>query len=138
MKKTYLWRILFLIISIVLFGWGYLVVNSFELGICKKGLSCFLKYGSYIDPLMFYSISLIAISPFLFFIADNTFLKWLRFALVWILLSIIFIALAPVSTGGWMSFGPTKESVSIWMGSFLVIISFGLISYQNFSLKKKK
>jgi hypothetical protein len=36
-----------------------------------------------------------------------------------------------------MNFGPTKESVSIWMGSLLFIISLGLISYQVYKSKRK-
>jgi hypothetical protein len=36
-----------------------------------------------------------------------------------------------------MNFGPTKEAVSIWMGSLLFFISLGLISFQIFKAKRK-
>ncbi|MDX9856084.1 MAG: hypothetical protein RBS86_04715 [Candidatus Moranbacteria bacterium] len=65
-------------------------------------------------------------SPFLFFFSDKFFIKWLRFALIWFFLAIVFIALAPVYTGGWMNFGPTKESVSIWMSGLFMAISLGM------------
>ncbi len=77
------------------------------------------------------SLSLLVVSLALFFVRDIVFLKWLRFAIVWFAVSVIFIALAPVSTGGWMSFGPTKELVSIWMGALFVVISFMKLLYDS-------
>jgi hypothetical protein len=129
MQKTYWWRIVVLFLGIVVFGWGYLVVNAFDLGLCGVGKKCFFNYGSYVDPLMFLSLALFVITPFLFFINDLIFKKWLHFAIAWFMLAAIFITLAPVYSGGYIGLNPTKESVSIWMGSLFVIISIIQIAW---------
>lgn len=126
MQKTYWWRITVLMLGMIMFGWGYLAVNASELKL----------YNPYIDPLMFLSISLIAISPFLFFVHDMVFLKWLRFALVWFALAVVFIILSPEYQGGWIGIGPEKESVSIWMSSLFVIISLIKISWDSWKIRK--
>jgi hypothetical protein len=127
-KKTYWWRILIVLVGIIAFAWSYLVANAYKLGTCHKGDYCFFQYMNYIDPLAFYSLFLFAVSISLFFINDNIFLKWLRFAGAWIILSIFAIAIAPNHSGGILSFGgPTKEDVSIWMGTLFVILSLAKI-----------
>lgn len=123
MQKTYWWRIGIVVVGGFVFGWEYLAVNAFETNLCDSVNNCIFRYTSYTDSLMFLSLSLLITSPFLFFVQDNVFLKWLTFALAWFVITSILIALAPVSTGGWMSFGPTKESVSIWMGTLFIIVS---------------
>jgi predicted MFS family arabinose efflux permease len=122
-----------------MFGYGYLAANNEGLGLCKiEGgkQTCSIHYNDFIDPLMFSAISIVVLSLFLFFISDNVFKKWLRFAIAWFIVDVVLIALAPTYTGGWMNFGPTKESVSIWMGVLFVIISLVLIIWQ--SLKERK
>ena len=126
MQKTYWWRVLFLFFGVIIFGYTYIAAYGNELGLCKvkNGMeSCMINYNSYIDSLGFLSISIIITDIFLFFISDKIFLKWLRFASIWCVLTIIFISSAPVYTGGFMSFGPTKELISIWMGTLFVILS---------------
>ncbi len=75
------------------------------------------------EPLVLSTLPLLVVSPFLFFISDAVFLKWLRFAVVWFGVTAIFVIMAPVYTGGFMGFGPTKEGVSIWMGILFVVVS---------------
>ena len=137
MQKTNWWRMVVLFLGMIIFGWGYLVVNAFELGLCDKGGRCFLTYGSYVDPLMFLSLFLLIISPMLFFVRDAVFLKWLKFAIAWFALAAIFIALSPVYSGGSIGLNPTKESVSIWMGSLFVIISLAQLFWVSRNLKKR-
>jgi hypothetical protein len=132
MKKNYWWRIGLIVLCLIILSMAFIGPCNLNIEKCLGGDSIFIT-----RTFFHIFLSLFLISPFLFFINDNIFLKWLRFALIWILLSIILIALVPVSTGGWMNFGPTKESVSIWMGSLLFIISLGLISYQSYKARKK-
>jgi hypothetical protein len=73
----------------------------------------------------------LVVSPALFFVRDTVFLKWLRFAIVWFAVAVVLIVLAPVSTGGWMNFGPTKELVSIWMGALFVVISLVKLAWDS-------
>ncbi|MFZ2976088.1 MAG: hypothetical protein WA055_05685 [Candidatus Moraniibacteriota bacterium] len=128
-KKTYWWRILVALLGTILFGWSYLVTNAYELNICHKNSYCFFQYAKYIDQIAFYSLFMIIISPFLFFINDKIFLKWIRFAGVWIVLSILAITITPSHSQGILSFGgPSKELVSIWMGALFVILSLAKIA----------
>jgi hypothetical protein len=139
MKKTYWWRIIILLFSTALFGYGYLAANNTRLGLCKMESgkqACFIHYNSYIDPLMFFSIFLFAISLLLFFVSDKIFLKCLRFAGIWMALSIILIALTPKTSGGWISLGPDREMVSIWMGALFFILSLGRIVWDVRKEKK--
>lgn len=121
MKKTYWWRGVIMLFATVVFVYGYIAVNKDELGL----------YNSYIDPSMFLSLSLLLVSPFLFFIRDAVFLKWLRFAGVWFFLSALFVALSPEYQRGWMGIGPTKELVSLWMGVLFVIASIAKIVWDS-------
>jgi len=128
-----------LFVGMIMLAYGYVVINNEKLNLCKSedGIDvCILHYNSYIDPVMFFSLAVILISLVLFFISDSIFKKWLHFALIWFLLTIILIIFAPVSTGGLMNFGPTKESVSIWMAFLFIISSLILIAYQKYKLRK--
>ncbi|EKD58677.1 MAG: hypothetical protein ACD_56C00073G0006 [uncultured bacterium] len=122
MQKTYWWRFVGLFLGLIVLGWGYISINVYEIGICEVAGDCFFKYHKYIDYLMQASLSLIFTSAVLFFVNDFVFKKWLKFAIAWITLATIFIIFAPTSSTQIVG-NPTKESVSIWMGSLFVIIS---------------
>jgi len=141
MKKTYWWRFLFLITGIIIFGYSWVASYGDELGLCnlENGVEkCILNYNSYVDSLGFFSISIIIISLSLFFITDKIFIKWLRFATVWIILSIFLIVITPEYSGGWISMNPDRESVSIWMGVLFVILSLGKIGWDSWREKSFK
>lgn len=120
MKKTYWWRALVLLIGLLFLGYGYLAVGDY-----------IFYYNAYVDPIMFIALSLLLISPALFFIKDNIFKKWLKFAVIWIILTAIFVSLSPEYSGGYIGLNPTKESVSIWMGVFFVILSLVKIFWDS-------
>lgn len=126
MQKTYWWRVSLIIACLVVIFGSYVGTCQFSFGKCIGGDSIpFTR--------MFFHITLSAliVSPTLFFIRDAVFLAWLRFAIAWFVITVILIALAPVSTGGWMSFGPTKELVSIWMGGLFVIVSLAKLAWDS-------
>lgn len=138
MQKTYWWRVSFLILGIIMFGYSYVVSYSNNLGLCEvnKGVEkCVFEYNSYIDAFGFSSVSIIIIAIILLFISDKIFLKWLHFAVVWIVLSIIAIVVTPEYAGTGVLSGPNREMVSIWMGSLFVIISLIKIIWDS---KQKK
>lgn len=126
MQKTYWWRASLVAICLVVILGFYISTCRFSFGRCLGGDSIPLTR-------MFFHIalSLFFVSSSLFFVRDIVFLKWLRFAIAWFAGTIILVALAPVSTGGWMSFGPTKELVSIWMGGLFVVISFAKLVWDS-------
>ncbi len=135
--KTYWWRIVVLLLFLVGIFIGYIIFYPYEFGICnplsKNCIFSTLKR-TVAEPLFLFSVISFIISPFLFFINDKIFLKWLRFAGVWIVLSILAITITPSHSEGILSFGgPSKELVSIWMGALFVILSLAKITlaYRN-------
>lgn len=74
----------------------------------------------------------------LFLTSDKTFIKWLKFAVGWIILSLIFISATPEYSGGWVSFTPDREQVSIWMSGLFLAISLVLIAYWSSKEKSQK
>lgn len=129
MQTTYWWRLAIFSLSGLVFGWGYLVTS-------KRILDDW--YGAYTDPFLFLSLALLIISPSLFFVNDSIFKKWLRFSVVWFSLTIVFIILVPEYQGGWIGFGPEKESVSVLMSTLLVIFSFGQLTWESWKGRKAK
>ncbi|MFA6047644.1 MAG: DUF202 domain-containing protein [Parcubacteria group bacterium] len=125
MEKTYLWRILTILLSLVLLGAAYLM-NGRNI----------LYLESISSPLFVLSMAMLLVSIILLFINDRIFLKWLRFAIVWVILSIILIALTPEYSGGWVPMNPDRESVSIWMGSLFVVLSLAKIIWDSWKEKK--
>ena len=113
MKKTYWWRILISLFVLVLLCVIYII------------------HAKFLKPFFFFSLLLFIASIFLFFISDKIFLKWLKFATAWVVISIILIIFAPTSGGAWLPMNPTKELVSIWMGSLFVILSLIQIIWQS-------
>jgi len=130
MQKTYWWRnVVIGVCSLILIS-AFFVSCEQKIGKCIGGNSIPI-----VRSLFHFSLAFLITSPLLFFINDNVFLKWFRFALVWFSLAAIFIFFAPVYSGNIVG-NPTKESISIWMGSLFVILSLGqFVWYWNKSKK---
>ena len=131
MQKTYWWRAILTVGLVVVLGSLYIGICDFKFSRCFGGNNILFT-----RTLFHFSLSILSISPFLFFIADSVFKKWLRFTAVWFILALIFIILAPEYQGGWIGIGPEKESVSIWMSSLFVIISLVKISWDSWKIKR--
>ena len=131
MQKTYWWRICTLFLGGGLTFTGVIYENYFCFAYNNQCPFDSLRL-TVLEPIMFLSLSLLAVSFFLFFIRDDVFLRWFRFAVIWFVVSAVFIFLSPVSSGGWgANLNPTKESVSIWMSSLFVIVSLAKIIWDT-------
>lgn len=111
MQKTYWWRIGLLLMSLTIVVWTLI----YDIYICfPDGLGAcpMLFYRNYfLDPVGFFSVAFAVVSLFLFFVSDIVFKKWLWFAALWILLSILIIVPAPMHSGGLITgFQFTKEN----------------------------
>lgn len=116
-----------------------LILLSAYIGYCEYRLSKCLFGNSILMTRTFFhfSLSLLAVSPLLFFISDKIFKKWLRFAGIWFAVAAILILISPEYSGGFgPSLNPTKESVSIWMSSLFVIGSLAIIVREKLSARK--
>lgn len=132
MKKTYLWRIALTSVSILVLLSVFISKCNFNINRCLGGDSIYVA-----RTIFHIFLAILIISLVLFFVTDKIFLKWIRFTVVWIILSIILIAITPTYPGGWMPImAPDKESVSISMGSLLVILSLGQIVWQSWKARK--
>ncbi|MFA6159594.1 MAG: hypothetical protein WC678_00700 [Parcubacteria group bacterium] len=134
-KKTYWWRVITVLLFLTGTFIGYILFYPYQVGICNSlGRGCVFSAlkRTIAEPLFLFSAFSSIVSIFLFFINDKIFLKWLRFAGVWIVLSIFAIAITPSHSGGILSFGgPSKEDVSIWMGALFVILSLAKIVWDS-------
>jgi hypothetical protein len=84
-----------------------------------------------------FSLALLVISPFLFFVRDKTFLCWSRFALIWLVVSVMLILLTPeYYRGGFLNLNPTKEQVSMWLAQFFVPASILLLAWKSRKTKE--
>jgi hypothetical protein len=82
----------------------------------------------FVRTIFHFDLSLLLVTPFLFFVRDEVFKKWLWFALVWFGISAFFIALTPAYNHGLFSMmNPTKEGVSLWMSILFIPLSLGLL-----------
>jgi len=74
---------------------GYLIFYPYKYGLCKHE-SNFCVFGplkrTFAEPLFLMSLSIIVVAFLLFFINDNVFKKWLRFAIIFLVVSLILIA----------------------------------------------
>lgn len=136
MNKTYWWRISISIVSLVVIFLGYLSIYAYEIGICSRGANCSFGYNPVIDSILYLAISTLLVSLITFFVLDKVFKSWFKFYIVWIIITIIFIYLAPTYSSGVIANSPTKEIVSIWMSVLFVIISIISFIVQTKKLKK--
>lgn len=126
MKKTYWWRL-----SVLLIGFSFSCYWILSVNIVPK------SFFSFTEPVGYLSISLLISAVFLFFISDFVFKKWLRFALIWFILSIMWIVSVPTYDSGMFSMmNFTKGIVARLMSVLFVPVSLGVIFF--FSRKEKK
>ena len=86
-------------------------------------------------------LSMAIILPLSFVVSTKTFKKWLIFVASWLVIDIVWIINSPVMSHHDFDIGPTtKESVSTWMGFFLIFSSLAMFivsKMENTSLWKK-
>lgn len=132
MQKTYWWRVIFVLACIVILIGLLIGPCEYKLGKCLGGNSILVA-----RTFFHVTLSLLIVTPFLFFVRDVVFLKWLRFGLVWFFVAVVLIALAPEYSGGWgPNLNPTKESVSIWMAFIFVIMSFAKLACDSWKMRR--
>ena len=82
-------------------------------------------------------LSILSVSIFTFFISDRIFARWITFAIVWMIMAVSAIAISPIYSP-YIFGGPTKESVSIWMGTLFVIISLTMFAVMTWRERRHK
>jgi hypothetical protein len=139
MHKTYSWRVAILILLLFSFSVAYILKNQLLFGICDHVYfadtyqGCLDKGSKSVgNPLMCLSFSLLAVSPFLFFVRDEVFLKWLRLSLVWFGTAAFFVILTPEYQSGIFSMmNPTKEGVSVFFAVAFIPLSLATLFWHS-------
>ncbi|MFZ2154054.1 MAG: hypothetical protein WAV16_02370 [Candidatus Moraniibacteriota bacterium] len=128
MKKTYWWRVLLSFFAAIGITIGEITFYPYKYGLCKDSLdNCAVSVlrKSFSEPLFIFAVALFFTSLFLFFVSNNIFTKWFKFASIYTVFAWLAILITPVYPGGFMD--PNREQVSIWMSGLFLIISLILI-----------
>ena len=126
--------------AILTFVYYELIVFSGKLGICSNiehGLSCFVDFVYLINPLTYISLLFAIIFSMMVFVSNYILRKWVNFFIYWVVLETFLIISFPYDYGGWMSFGPTKDLVSLYMSSLFLVISIIMIIIWTIQEKRK-
>lgn len=84
------------------------------------------------DPLYFYSLGFALGAFILLFINHTIFKKWVRFAVWWIPLSIILIAVTPSTSGQWLPlFFVGKSLLSLILGGVFSVVTVLIVVRSN-------
>ncbi|HWQ59767.1 MAG TPA: hypothetical protein VN420_01315, partial [Candidatus Fimivivens sp.] len=79
-------------------------------------------------PILLLTLAFLVVTPFLFFVRDEIFKKWLWFALAWFIVSGVLIALAPQYVYSFLPlYAITKATVTYWSSVLFVPLSLGLL-----------
>jgi len=156
---TYKTKIFFLIIIAVLFvgvGYGLTSFIKFEFDTCGSGYnnignlsgkinltpSC-SGYRGYLDsldnnlgiPLALFSIISIFILLILLFLREQVFHMWSKFAIIFLPIAIIFVAITPEYRDVFFSFD--KEMYTLFFATIFLIVSLLIIAIKSFRLRGK-
>lgn len=115
---------------------GYVLVNPLKFGFCfspytfSGGAGCLDKNIPALgEVVILFSASIFVLSIITYFLHEEMFRAWLRFAYWWIPVSVFFIYLSSTSSGG--GFGMPnvfdQESVSLIFSAWFLLISFVLM-----------
>ena len=110
-----------ILVLISIFG-TYSLCNN--VGTCINASDFFYIHS--LPVLVFFFLALIT-----YFLRQEIYNTWFRFARIWIPLSMLAIFLAPEYSHDWM-FPIEKGTVALFSSALFVIISLGLICYKKF------
>ena len=120
---------------------GYVIIYPEQIGICVLIGNPTCYYNSPIftigEPLFNFSVVMLITTFVVYFIRDEIFQLWLRFARWWIPLSVLIIAITPTTGHDWALGGPTREIMSWMMGGLFFFISLLIIAVKSWKLRGK-
>jgi|SRR3989344_5166434 len=122
-----------LAISILGFGIGYILTNSYNFTLCYANLetntfdvSCHSLYEAIGNPL-FYGMGALAIVFFILLFASHAFSVWKKFAIWFVpLAALLFIFYPDPGSGDF--FSPYAEQIYQWISGLYVLVSLVIIA----------
>lgn len=119
---------------------GLVLSNPLKFGICNRvyifngKTGCLDSSIRHVgEPLLIFSVVVFMFFLACLFFSNTTRLSWLRFALWWLPLSAILIAITPVTNSNWLPmYSIENNTVTVLMASLFTIISLGIIAWKQF------
>lgn len=135
--KTKIVQFVPIILSILLIAFSYFA------GKCGVTETCayYTNFGPYamsvLEPSLLFTFCLLPIAIILMFVPRTIFQSWFRFAMWFVPLSVVLIAITPVTSNSWMPlFFISREEVSWYLGALFAVISLILIIWKYFSARR--
>lgn len=124
--------ILILVSSIIGMITAFILINPSKIGLCPlNDTYCFDPYDEIIgQPLSTLSFCFFILSIILLFVKEKVFYVWSKFSAVFILITALIIAKAPVYSGSIDPF--EKKPVTIFLTSLFFLMSLALILSKTF------
>lgn len=99
---------------------------------------CMFGYGILVMRSLFhFSVIVLLISPLLFLIQDRSFLKWLRFAFVWLVVSYFVVEQTPQCSTMMKRVGSDQDVVSLFTDLIFIVASLSMVGWWSFGKKIK-
>lgn len=117
---------------------GYGIVYPEKIGLCALGdKTCIFSFPIFTlgHPLFFLSLSILAISAVLYFVREELFRAWGKFALWFIPLSIVLVYLAPIQSSDWI-FPLDKKLTASLLARLFFLVSLLIITIKSWRLRK--
>jgi len=130
-KKTILWLLIF---SIIGFGIGYILSESYQFGICVvNDISCHYLFER-IGDAVFYGMGALTLVFLVLLFSPQAFESWKKFAIWFVpLATLLFIFYPDPGSGDF--FSPYPEQVFRWVSGLYVIVSLLIMGLK--SIKKR-
>lgn len=132
-KKSY-WILLGSIVGFII---AVVLTSPSSLGLCPAGdRFCFDPYDEIIgQPLGIFSVCLFFLSLILLIMHEQVFRVWLKFAVIFLPVAIILIAITPSTSG---SIDPIeREPVTLFLAVVFFVTSLIIIAIKSFRLRGK-
>ena len=126
-------KVIIFLVGIIGTGFAFLIDVLYRQSLLSRGV-----YKTIAEPLFDFSVAIIIISIFLIFVRQEVFRAWLRFAYVWMPLSLVVIYLSAGWTGGGFGIPNVldQETVAIIFSGLFVIISLLLVIWKHFTFRR--
>ncbi|HEY4493175.1 MAG TPA: hypothetical protein VJB98_00970 [Candidatus Paceibacterota bacterium] len=122
--------LLLMLVSAVVIIWGV----QFAVSCPSNDSVCIVGHGAIAQPSVLFSVSLLITCLALFFVREDVFKSWRKFAYFAIPISIILLWLAPTTTPGGFGISYlnyTKEFASWWVSGLFLLISLIIIARKS-------
>lgn len=135
-KKIILRNTLLALAGIVV---GVLLLEMLKINSCNSRFCRYVLVDAVGIPLIFFSLSVLPLSAILYFLREEVFRSWARFAKWYLIASLVLLVLGSNQHGGYISTGLNdRESMTWFLSGLFFVVSLILIAYKSFRLRGGK